>query len=125
MMNRPGLDRGIARQRRWRHYHQVHIDNGRSIASVIQARASLQTTSGAQAIVAGAQANYTYQLTQEGKSEPASTPDPAGRSQEGDAAQYVLGKLGLIDIHRQLRGSDVTVAIIDSQIDFPHLMWIA
>jgi subtilisin family serine protease len=88
----------------------VHIDNGASIASVIQALAGFQ-------IVAGAQANYTYQLTQDHGQDP----DLAGLTQgEGDAAQYAIGKLGLVDIHRRLKGSNISVAVIDSQIDVQH-----
>ncbi len=90
--------------------YKVHIDNGTSIAAVIKALANQQ-------IVAGAQANYTYGLVQEQAQEP----DLAGLTQgEGDAAQYAIGKLGLIDIHRQLKGSNITVAVIDSQIDVKH-----
>jgi len=90
--------------------YRVHIDNGASIASVIQALAGYQ-------IVAGAQANYTYALVQE----QAQTPDLAGLEQgEGDAAQYAIGKLGLIDVHRRLKGSNISVAVIDSQIDIQH-----
>jgi subtilisin family serine protease len=88
-------------------YH-MHIGNGSSVGAVIQALAAYQ--------IAGAQANYTYTLTQE----LAQDPDLAGRTQEGDAAQYSLGKLGLIDIHRLLKGDNVTIAIIDSQIDIHH-----
>ncbi len=94
--------------------YKVHIDNGTSIAAVIKALANQQ-------IVAGAQANYTYGLVQEQAQEPAQEPDLAGLTQgEGDAAQYSIGKLGLIDIHRQLKGSNITVAVIDSQIDVKH-----
>jgi filamentous hemagglutinin family protein len=90
--------------------YQVHIDNGTSIASVIQALASFQ-------IVAGAQAVYTYRTVQE----LAQDPDLAGLTQgEGDAAQYAIGKLGLIDVHRRLKGSNISVAVIDSQIDVKH-----
>jgi subtilisin family serine protease len=90
--------------------YKVHIDNGTSIASVIQALAGSQ-------IVAGAQANYTYGLVQE----LAQDPDLAGLTQgEGDAAQYAIGKLGLIDVHRRLKGSNISVAVIDSQIDVKH-----
>jgi filamentous hemagglutinin family protein len=90
--------------------YKVHIDNGASIASVIQALARYQ-------IVAGAQANYTYGLVQEQAQEP----DLAGLTQgEGDAAQYAIGKLGLIDIHRRLKGGNISVAVIDSQIDVQH-----
>jgi subtilisin family serine protease len=77
---------------------------------VIQALAGYQ-------IVAGAQANYTYGLVQE----QAQDPNLAGLTQgEGDAAQYAISKLGLIDIHRRLKGSNITVAVIDSQIDIQH-----
>ncbi len=97
--------------------YRVHIGNGASIASVIQALA-------AKRIVAGAQANYTYSLVQDhapAAPELAQDPDLAGLTQgEGDAAQYAIGKLGLIDIHRQLKGGNITVAVIDSQIDVKH-----
>ncbi len=89
--------------------YRVHIDNGNSIPSVIKALANYQ-------IVAGAQANYTYGLVQQSHE-----PDLAGLTQgEGDAAQYAIGKLGLIDIHRALKGDNITVAVIDSQIDVKH-----
>jgi hypothetical protein len=92
--------------------YQVHIDNGQSIASVIQALAAFQ-------IVAGAQANYTYALLQDLAQAP--DRDLAGRGQgEGDSAQYAVGKLGLVNIHRQLKGNNISVAVIDSQIDVKH-----
>ncbi len=92
----------------------VHIDNGASIASVIQALAGYQ-------IVAGAQANYTYVLTQGQSLAQGQEPDLASLSQgEGDAAQYTISKLGLIDVHRQLKGGNISVAVIDSQIDVKH-----
>jgi subtilisin family serine protease len=48
-------------------------------------------------------------------------PDLAGLTQgEGDAAQYSIGKLGLVDIHRRLKGDNISVAVIDSQIDVHH-----
>jgi filamentous hemagglutinin family protein len=93
--------------------YQVQVGNGSSIASVIQTLAKFQ-------IVAGAQANQRFFTTQEGGHELADDPTLAGLSQEGDAAQYALSKLGLIDVHRQLRGSNITVAVIDSQIDVKH-----
>jgi subtilisin family serine protease len=77
---------------------------------VIRALAAFQ-------IVAGAQANYTYRLAQE----LAQDPDLAGLTQgEGDEAQYAIGKLGLIDVHRRLKGGNISVAVIDSQIDIRH-----
>ena len=73
-------------------------------------------------IVAGAQGNLRFFASQDGAPKPAAADDPtlAGLSQEGDAAQYALSKLGLIDIHRQLRGDNITIAVIDSQIDIKH-----
>ncbi|HEY6255739.1 MAG TPA: S8 family serine peptidase, partial [Xanthobacteraceae bacterium] len=90
--------------------YQVHIDNGQSITAAIQALALKQ-------IVAGAQANYTYIAMQD----LAQDPNLAGLTQgEGDAAQYAIGKLGLVDIHRTLKGGNISVAVIDSQIDVKH-----
>jgi filamentous hemagglutinin family protein len=93
--------------------YRVRIVNGSSVASVIQ-------TLAAYPIVAGAQANYTYRLVQQRARDLGHDPDLAGRQQEGDAAQYALGKLGVIDIHHQFKGTNVTVAVIDSQIDVRH-----
>jgi hypothetical protein len=89
--------------------YRVHIRNGSSVASVIRALAASQ-------IVAGAQPNYTYRLAQERAQEP----ELAGATHEGDAAQYALDKLGVIGIHHQLKGTNVAVAVIDSQIDVRH-----
>jgi filamentous hemagglutinin family protein len=64
-------------------------------------------------LVAAATANYTYALTQ----------DPAARSSEdvqGDAGQYVLGKLRLSDVHRVLKGTNISIGVIDSEIDGSH-----
>jgi filamentous hemagglutinin family protein len=93
--------------------YRVRIVNGSSVASVIQ-------TLAAYPIVAGAQANYTYRLVQQRARDLGHDPDLAGRQQEGDAAQYALGKLGVIDIHHQLKGTNVPIALIDSQIDVRH-----
>jgi subtilisin family serine protease len=89
--------------------YRVHIDNGGSVASVVRALAAYR-------IVAGAQANYTYRLADDS----ARDAGLAGATQEGDAAQYALSKLGVIGIHHQLKGANVTVAIVDSQIDVAH-----
>ena len=93
--------------------YRMHIGNGASVAAVIRALAAYQ-------IIAGAQANLIYVLTQQPAPELAQDPDLAGRTQEGDAAQYVLGKLGLFDLHRVLKGTNVTIAVIDPQIDVKH-----
>jgi hypothetical protein len=92
--------------------YQVRIRNGSSVAAVIRALFASR-------IVAGAQPNFTYRLTQD-PVQPAQAPALASAPQEGDAAQYALSKLGVIGIHRELKGSGVAVAIIDSQIDVRH-----
>src|SRR5262249_61657567 len=50
---------------------------------------------------------------------PAPAPAAAGTTQ-GDAAQYILEKLKLSDVHRMVRGTNVTIAVIDSEIDAAH-----
>jgi hypothetical protein len=97
--------------------YRVHIDNGSPVATVIRQAAAFQ-------IFVGGQANLIYLLAQGQLPAPVPAPAPdqdlAGRTQEGDAAQYALGKLGVIDVHRQLRGGNVTIAVIDSEIDVQH-----
>jgi subtilisin family serine protease len=101
--------------------YRVRIGNGGSVASVIRALAAYR-------IVAGAQPNYTYRLAQERAQnpgqetgqDPGNEPELAGAAHEGDAAQYALGKLGVIRIHHQLKGTNIAVAVIDSQIDVRH-----
>jgi subtilisin family serine protease len=39
---------------------------------------------------------------------------------QGDAAQYILEKLKISEIHRVVRGANVSIAVIDSQIDVTH-----
>jgi subtilisin family serine protease len=93
---------------------RLHINNGRSVADVIRALARYR-------IVAVAQANFIYRTMQDkGGQETTPNPDLAGRTQEGDEAQYALSKLGVIDIHKQIKGDNVSIAIIDSQIDTHH-----
>jgi len=58
--------------------------------------------------------NYSFTLMQDAA---------AARSDsmlEGDAAQYVLDKLQLNGVHRAIRGSNVSIAVIDSEIDGAH-----
>src|SRR5207302_2389414 len=83
-------------------------------AQVIRALARYQ-------VVALAQANFIYQLMQDQLAQDlAQDPGLAGRTQEGDSAQYALSKLGLIDIHRLIKGTNISIAVIDSQIDVRH-----
>ena len=98
---------------------RLHINGGQKVADVIRALARYR-------IVALAQANFIYHTMQERVAQErvaqdlAQDPDLAGRTQEGDAAQYALGKLGLIDIHRLIKGTNISIAVIDSQIDIHH-----
>jgi filamentous hemagglutinin family protein len=91
---------------------RLHIDDGRTPAEVIRALAAVQ-------MVAVAQPQYVYNLDQAGAEQaPATRGDPA--QQQGDAAQYILQKLSLGDVHRMIRGTNVPIAVIDSEIDAAH-----
>jgi hypothetical protein len=93
---------------------RMHIDSGQTVARVIETMRRYQ-------IVALAQANFIYRLMQDKVAqELAQDPDLAGRTQEGDSAQYALGKLGVFDIHRRIKGTNIPIAVIDSQIDVKH-----
>jgi hypothetical protein len=70
---------------------------------------NVRTELAADASVRSVQLNFRYVL-QDQKSAPA----------EGDPAQYALAKLRLPEAHALSRGSDVTVAVIDSGIDVAH-----
>jgi subtilisin family serine protease len=87
--------------------YRVRIGKGSTVSSVIQALSTSR-------IVAGAQANYIYSLTQDGV--PAAAPTLA-RTREGDAAQWVVDKLDVTDIHQLTKGTDIKIAVIDSEID--------
>jgi hypothetical protein len=90
---------------------RLHIDDGRTPAEVIRALAAVQ-------MVAVAQPQYVYNLDQA-----AGAPAPSSsrsEGQPGDAAQYILQKLSLGDVHRMIRGTNVPIAVIDSEIDAAH-----
>ena len=90
---------------------RLRITDGRSPADAIRSLARV----GMAAIV---QPNYVYSLQQ-----PAADPAPASRGdtgQRGDAAQYILEKLKISDVHRVARGTNVPIAVIDSEIDAAH-----
>ena len=92
-------------------------------------------------IVASAQPNFVFALAQ-GATQPAapaasdrtgSIPPPGEATDlansdtaslqslpAGDAAQYVIDKLHLGALHQRVRGRNVTVAVIDSEIDSKH-----
>lgn len=62
----------------------------------------------------GMGANYLYALVQQPNI--ASLPP----TEAGDAAQYIIGKFHLSDVHRLSKGNNVTIAVIDSMIDSNH-----
>jgi filamentous hemagglutinin family protein len=93
---------------------RLHIDSGQPVTAVIRALARFKIT-------AVAQADFIYHTMQERVAQDlAQDPDLAGRTQEGDSAQYALGKLGVIDIHKLIKGTNIPIAVIDSQIDTRH-----
>jgi subtilisin family serine protease len=63
--------------------------------------------------IASAQPNYIYHLEQDVAAKPA----PAAL---GDPAQYVLSELEIGQAHQIATGKDITVAVIDSEIDARH-----
>jgi subtilisin family serine protease len=90
---------------------RLKITNGKTPAGAIQSMANV----GMAAIV---QPNYVYNLDQA-----AAEQAPAARGdtgQQGDSAQYILEKLKMLDVHRMVRGANVTIAVIDSEIDATH-----
>src|SRR5215467_6524391 len=89
---------------------RFRITNGRSPAEIIGALTAIE-------LVAVTQPNYVYALQQQ-----PSDPVPASRGDatQGDPAQYVLEKLKISDIHRLVRGANVAIAVIDSEIDVSH-----
>jgi filamentous hemagglutinin family protein len=89
---------------------RFRIPDGGSPAEIIPALAAIR-------LVAVAQPNYVYTLQQQ-----PSNPVPAspGDATQGDPAQYMLEKLKISDVHRMVRGANVAIAVIDSEIDVTH-----
>ena len=90
---------------------RLRITNGRTPA---QAIGSLRNVG----MAAIAQPNYIYALQEQ-----AAAPAPAAQGEagpQGDAAQYILEKLKMLDVHRMVRGANIPIAVIDSEIDFTH-----
>ena len=83
---------------------RFRITDGRPVADVIRALESEN--------IGVAQPNYVFRLQQD-----ASLAAASGR---GDPSQYVVDKLRLVDVHRIAIGSNVLVAVIDSEIDGKH-----
>ena len=63
----------------------------------------------AKSIVAVAAPNHNFLLSQ-----------PAQGITRGDPAQYVLSKFSLMQAHQIASGKDVTIAVIDSEVDKKH-----
>ena len=84
---------------------RFRITDGRSPAEIIPALAAIQ-------LVAVAQPNYVYTLQQQ--------PPARDDTTQGDPVQYILEKLKIVDVHRMVRGTNVPIAVIDSQIDVTH-----
>ena len=80
------------------------IADGRRIPDVVRA---LEAEN-----IGVAQPNYVFTLQRETRS--------AARPASADANQYVLSKLRLAEVHRVATGSNVVVAVIDSEIDAKH-----
>src|SRR6516164_8968110 len=89
---------------------RFRITNGRSPAEILSALTAIE-------LAAVAQPNYVYTFQQQ-----PSGPVPASRGDatQGDPAQYMLEKLKISDIHRLVRGANVAIAVIDSEIDVTH-----
>jgi len=83
---------------------RFRITDGRPVADVIRALESEN--------IGVAQPNYVFRLQQD--------PVLAARTTGGDPSQYVVDKLRLVDAHRIAIGSNVLVAVIDSEIDGKH-----
>lgn len=114
--------------------YQFRSPGGRNVREVIR---SLEQNR----IVASAQPNYVYNLVQSGpatlaqgapaEASPAASSSESGQPAAsevaaretlppGDASQYTIEKLHLGAIHREARGRNVAVAVIDSEIDAQH-----
>jgi subtilisin family serine protease len=87
----------------------LRIDGGQKLDDVIRAFESEK--------IGVAQPNYLFGLQEDTLRKEARV-SPA--SPGGDAGQYVVDKLHLIDAHRMASGNGVTVAVIDSRIDLGH-----
>ena len=83
---------------------RFRITDGRPVADVIRALESEN--------IGVAQPNYVFRLQQDATL--------AAHSGGGDPSQYVVDKLRLVDVHRIAIGSNVLVAVIDSEIDSKH-----
>src|SRR5262249_30884142 len=110
--------------------YRFNISNGRPTADVVRA---LEAEN-----IGVAQPNYVFRTVQDtdkvdtGNQDGAASPDTslsgaekpdttlAARSKAPDPSQSVVGKLHLGEVHQVAPGSNVLVAVIDSQVDSKH-----
>jgi hypothetical protein len=83
---------------------RFRVADGRSVAEAVRA---LEAEN-----MGVAQPNYVFKLQQD--------PKLAARTKGGELGQYVVNKLHLGEVHRVATGSNVLVAVIDSEIDSRH-----
>jgi len=80
------------------------VAQGRPVADAVRALEAEQ--------IGVAQPNYVFKLQQDASL--------AARTKTGELGQYVVNKLRLGEVHRIATGSNVRVAVIDSEIDSRH-----
>jgi subtilisin family serine protease len=83
---------------------RFRVADGRGVADAVRALEAEK--------LGTAQPNYVFKLQQD--------PALAARTKSGDLGQYVVNKLRLGEVHRVATGSNVLVAVIDSEIDVNH-----
>lgn len=100
--------------------YQLRAADGRDVRDVIRGLEQDR-------IVAAAQPNYVYRLDQaagapvsEGAAPAAAATAPEPPLPAGDPVQYTIEKLHLGEAHAQARGRNISIAVIDSDIDARH-----
>ena len=88
------------------------VADGRAVADVVRA---LEAEN-----IGVAQPNYVFNLQQDAQQDAPQDTDLAARSTAGSPDQYVIDKLRLGEVHRVATGSNVLIAVIDSEIDSQH-----
>src|SRR5262249_28038230 len=92
---------------------QLRITNGQTVSAIIQQLGSTQ-------VWAATQREYVYHMVQDTAADPAVPASRGDPGQQGDVSQYILQKFKLGDVHRIVRGTNVPIAVIDSEIDAAH-----
>jgi filamentous hemagglutinin family protein len=90
--------------------YRVQIGSGQTLETTLRGLA-------AHRIIVAAQANYLHRTVQDPAAPAAAGTGPA---REGDPEQYVVDKLSLTEVHRLVKGNNVSIAVIDSEIDGAH-----